>query len=330
MVYDARSSILPIFIFSLPRSGSTLTQRILATQPGVATASEPWILLPLLYSRMAKGLYAEYGHRVAIKAIEDFCAELPGGPADYLEEIKELALRLYTRRAPRGARYFIDKTPRYHIICAEIMRMFDGGNFVFLWRNPLAIIASIIETWGRGRWNLYEFEFDLFDGLEHLVAACRQAGDRACSVRFEDLVGEDPKARQRLFAYLKLGFDDSLTGTFTNVSLTGRMGDHTGSGRYFALSDEPVAKWKKALASPVRKLWCRNYLRWIGKERLSVMGYDLETLMRELDAIPSGIGTVASDGARMLFGPAVRMFEPWIVRDKLAQLGSGRRARVHT
>ena len=41
-------SIRPIFIFSAPRSGSTLLQRVLAAHTQVATASEPWILLPLL------------------------------------------------------------------------------------------------------------------------------------------------------------------------------------------------------------------------------------------------------------------------------------------
>lgn len=35
-----------LFLFSLPRSGSTLRQRVIATYPEVATSSELWLLLP--------------------------------------------------------------------------------------------------------------------------------------------------------------------------------------------------------------------------------------------------------------------------------------------
>jgi hypothetical protein len=41
-----------IFLLSLPRSGSTLAQRILAAHEGIATTSEPWILLPYGYANV--------------------------------------------------------------------------------------------------------------------------------------------------------------------------------------------------------------------------------------------------------------------------------------
>ena len=43
-------AIKPIFIFSITRSGSTLLQRVIAAHEGVATVSEPWVLLPYLYT----------------------------------------------------------------------------------------------------------------------------------------------------------------------------------------------------------------------------------------------------------------------------------------
>jgi hypothetical protein len=107
------------------------------------------------------------------------------------------------------------------------------------------------------------------------------------------------------------------------------MGDQSGVRRYFELSREPEKKWRKALASPVRKAWCRRYLAWIGKERLQLMGYDLDMLLRELDSTPSSLRTVPSDLARMVFGLAVRTLEPWLVRDKIASLRSGKRLHVH-
>ncbi len=328
-VIEAAEAIVPVFVFSLPRSGSTLLQRMLATHPAVATASEPWILLPFLYARRPTGIYAEYGHRKAIKAFEDFVGGLRGGEAEYLDAVEALALRLYRDRAPPDARYFIDKTPRYHVISGDIVRAFGTGKFIFLWRNPLAIVASMIEGWGHGRWNAYEFEFDLYDGLEGLIKGQRLAGDRAVSIRYSELVARAPEARARLFAHLGLQIDEADLDAQQDVQLTGRMGDQSGVLEYRELSQEPVGKWKQTLGSPLRKLWCRRYLNWIGRERLRAMGYDLDVLLRELHEAPNNWRTLPSDAWRMLFGYAVRLFEPWIFRDKLASLRHGVRARAH-
>ena len=65
------SKITPIFIFSLPRSGSTLLQKIIASSNEVSTSSEPWILLPLLYSQKEEGTLSEYSHKNAVLALND-------------------------------------------------------------------------------------------------------------------------------------------------------------------------------------------------------------------------------------------------------------------
>jgi hypothetical protein len=328
-VIEAVQPLIPVFVFSLPRSGSTLLQRILATHPRVATASEPWILLPFLYARRKNGVYAEYGHRKAIKAFEDFTAGLSGGDAEYLRAVEDLALRLYRDRAGPRARFFVDKTPRYHVVSADIVRAFESGRFIFLWRNPLAIVASMVEVWGHGRWNAYEFEFDLYDGLEGLLEARELAGDRAISIRYSDLIAESPETRAKVFSYLGLQIGEAEPASQQSVVLNGRMGDQAGARAYRDLSREPVTKWKQTLASPLRKLWCRRYLRWIGRERLAAMGYDLDVLLRELREAPIRWRTVPSDAWRMLFGYAVRLLEPWIVRDKLSGLRHGLRMRAH-
>ena len=67
----------PIFLFSLPRSGSTLLQRLLGGHPDIMTVSEPWLLLPLCYALKAEGLLSEYNNGWATKAINDFIMEFP-------------------------------------------------------------------------------------------------------------------------------------------------------------------------------------------------------------------------------------------------------------
>jgi hypothetical protein len=85
------------------------------------------------------------------------------------------------------------------------------------------------------------------------------------------------------------------------VRLQGNMGDPTGVHRYQELSTEPIEKWKQTLGTTWRKRWCRSYLDWIGADRLATMGYDLDALRGELDALPSSARHVASDAVRSAY-----------------------------
>jgi Sulfotransferase family len=311
-------TIQPIFVFSISRSGSTLVQRIIAAHDGVATVSEPWLLLPHLYALRRQGVVAEYVHPLMVTAIEDFCAELPRGQEDYRRELHDHVLRLYEMAAGPGARYFLDKSPSYYYIAEEIMRLFPEGKFVFLWRNPLSVIASIIDTWDHAEWHPTMFRGDLFIGLPRLIAAYGAARDHACSVRFEDLVGGDHARWRSLMDQLGIEFDPDALDRFSEVTLKGRMGDPTGVKRYTTLSTEPARKWKGTLANPLRKAWCRRYLRFLGDERLAAMGYDGDELLRELDAQPTTLTSFIPDLGRLVVDVAK---EP--VRVRLRRQGLG-------
>ena len=90
-----------------------------------------------------------------------------------------------------------------------------------------------------------------------------------------------------------------LRGTLVGRLVTdARMGDPTGVKRYNTLSTEPLEKWKRTLAGPERKRWCRHYLRWIGEEHLTLMGYNLEELLAELDSVPTRWNKFGSDLVR--------------------------------
>lgn len=278
----------PIFLLSLPRSGSTLVQRVLASTPGISTTPEPWFLLPQIYALRERGVEAEYVQVSSARAIRGFADHLPNGMADYHATLRDFALRLYDLAANGSQdRYFLDKTPRYHLIVDELFELFPEARFVFLWRNPLAVAASIVETWADGRWAVDRWHVDLFDGVTNLTDGFRAHEGAALSVRFEDLVGEPLEAWPRLFAHLDLPFDPAVLSAFSELRLEGRMGDPTGVDRYRELSTEPLQKWKTTIASPIRQRWARDYLRWIGAERLGIMGYDLEGLLQELDDVPT-------------------------------------------
>ncbi len=318
----------PAFLLSLPRSGSTLTQRLLAAHPEVATVSEPWALLPLLYAFRERGLYAEYAQVDYRRALDDLCRELPGGRDDWHAAVRDFAGSIYARLAG-GAPVFLDKTPRYALVARELLAAFPEAPVVCLWRNPLAVVASIAETWDAGRWNLHYFRVDLYDGLARLVDAARDAPGRVHALRYEDLVREPEKHLRALFAHLGVSPDASVLEAFGDVALRGTMGDPVGARVYDRVSDAPLDKWKHTLASPLRKAWCRRYLRWIGRERLAFMGYDPERLRAELDALPDRPGPIASDAARMLWGVVYSGIELRQLRLKLETALGGGRVHAH-
>lgn len=323
----------PIFIFSLPRSGSTLVQRVLAAHEEISTVSEPWILLPLLYALKERGVYAEYGHVHQVAALRDFCAELPRKEAEYFSELRAFVLALYKKASKKRGKYFLDKTPRYHLVAQEILDLFPEGKHIFLWRNPLAVIASTMQTWGKGKWNLFVWKVDLFGGIENLVSVIEHRRQQVCSIRYEDLVGEGAddglSAWRQIFAYLGLPFDPMVLSKFKEVKLAGRMGDATGINEYATISPIPINSWKNVLHNPLRKAWCRRYLRWLGEERLAIMGYDLKELLEELDAVPLQTRGLLSDGVRMGLGAGYCWLEPYLMRDKFALFAQGRRLYVH-
>ncbi len=291
----------PLFIFSLPRSGSTLLQRVLAADSRIASVAEPWLLLPLVYALREQGIRSEYSHGLASQALNDFILELPNGRQDYLSAVGSAVRELYQKAAKsKDARYFLDKTPRYALVADEIIDMFPDGKFIFLWRSPLAVIASMVETWGKGRWNIPWFRIDLFDGLAGLIDAYQAHSERSLAINYENFLLSPGKELSRIAEYLELEFDPKLLKDFSQTSFRGEFGDPTGIKAYSEIDRSPLEKWKEVINNPLRKMWCRRYLRWHGEDRLKMMGYDLSELLRELESSRLTLSNLLSDSIRML------------------------------
>jgi sulfotransferase family protein len=293
-------TIVPIFILSLPRSGSTLVQRVLGALDGVATASEPWVALPVLSSLGAPAPTTSAWDTMVREAVHDFARELPGGEADLLEASRDYLLDLYRRAGGPDARWFVDKTPPYFMILDQLFRAFPDGRFVFLWRNPLSVIASATTTFSAGRWDMHARRGDLFYGLAQLCAAYERHRDRAVCVRYEDLVADGTDGWSGLARDLGLPFSADALQRFADVPLSGRMGDVTGRRRFQEISTQPLDAWRDVINNPLRKEWCRRYLRWVGARRLALMGYELDALLTELDAIDPGRERLLDDAGLAL------------------------------
>lgn len=301
-------SVKLLFLFSLPRSGSTLVQRVLSKHPEIATATEPWLLLPLLYALKPEGVAAEYGHVGVYTGVEDFIKTLPNGRDDYLQSVADFAKDIYGKSSLNKSGYFLDKTPRNSLVSQDILRAFPDGKVIFLWRNPLAIAASIVDTFGHGKWNLYRFEVDLYQGLESLLSSAKQYKDEAShvlNVRYEDFVSEPEKVLADIYTFLELSTEFEEKGNVKSglQNLNGRLGDPTGVKKYKEISTDSLDKWAEVFSSPLRKRWALKYLNRIGEENLRFMGYDLRELAAELEKTKcTQWSLMASDLIKMVYG----------------------------
>lgn len=268
----------PIFIFSLPRAGSTLLQRMLATSDQISTVSEPWILLPLVYTLKPDGIRSEYGHSLSVQAIQDFYNQFPNGRQDYLDKLREFTLTLYKMNSHPGSTYFLDKTPRYHLIINEILEIFPEGKFIFLWRNPLAIVASILNSWCKGKWKVRLWELDLYDGVSNLLNAFADNSSHVHALQYEDLVQSPAREMKKICAYLQLEYSEQMIESFQSINLEGMWGDQFGIKKYNSLSKNSLHNWQKTFNNPIRRYWAIKYLDWLGEENLGTMGYSYRDL----------------------------------------------------
>lgn len=309
----------PIFVVSLPRSGSTLLQRLLTTSSDVATASEPWFLLPLLFQFRDTGMFATYRHHwFKVAVAEAFGDAGSGAPEALRSAVVKYANNVYGSVAG-SRRYFVDKTPRYSLILPELLTLFESAKFICLTRNPADIIGSMISTWGaRDRWNIYNCEVDLYCGLANIAEAIRSAdSSRMLHLRFEDLVADAPTAISRLERFLNLKLPDDATVRMDEVELGATIGDQTGRsmlrGRGVVRHEEPASgavTW-----NALRNQWLKRYLDQIGVRDLVAFGYSREEVLARASARQRKVARLPSDALRMTYGCLARTFQlPLLLR----------------
>jgi hypothetical protein len=317
----SKKEVSPIFIFSLPRSGSTLLQRILGNHPNIHTVSEPWLLLPLLNAVSNNNLYAEYSHYDASIAINEFACHLPRGKIDIYKEIRNSVINLYQKicssQKPK-AKYFLDKTPRYHLILDDIHRTFPDGKFIYLFRNPLSIVSSLLQTDPKGRWNLYFYNIDLFIGLQNLINSFEKHAPKSHFLKYEHLIENPDGELKNLSSYLGIDMLNTEKCLGDSSFLKGSMGDRLDHDKLAKLNKETFDKWKKSINNPIRKYWCKYYLKWIGPARLKKMGYDYKGLVSSLNNTDTKyhIQTIY-DAYRIVFGVFYTNFELTIIKNNL-------------
>jgi tetratricopeptide (TPR) repeat protein len=147
----------PIFIVGLPRSGTTLVDRILGSHTAVHCAGElTHFALCIVDAVRRRSGAAQLARRelVAGSANLDFAAL----GRDYLDRVPEL---------PAGARRFTDKMPLNYLYCGLIRRALPNAKIVHLTRQPMAQCYAMYKTLFKDG---YPFSYDLDDIARYYIA----------------------------------------------------------------------------------------------------------------------------------------------------------------
>ncbi|HSR65333.1 MAG TPA: sulfotransferase, partial [Xanthomonadaceae bacterium] len=225
----------PVILLSAPRSGSTLLFETLSQAPGLLTIGHE-------SHRTIEGLPglhpAARGYGSNRLTAEDASDEI----AEALRSAFAGALRDRDGRPPLPGRpvRLLEKTPKNILRVPFLRRVFPDALFVYLYREPRPVLASMIEAWQSGRFRTYAelpgwvgppWSLLLVPGwrdligrpLEEIVARQWAAAtavllddvaslprEAVVTVRYDDLVARPDAEARRLCAAAGLDWDRPL------------------------------------------------------------------------------------------------------------------------
>lgn len=228
---DAPGDRTPVFVVGLPRTGTTLTDRILSSHSMIESAGESQLLQMVLRD----GTHA--GNHVGITA-QQIRAAAERDP----RSIAEAYLQAIGHRLG-PAPYFVEKLPENVLYLGFIAAAWPDARIVHLRRHPLDACFAMFKQ------SFFRFAYTLEDLTQYYLAYDRLSrhwesvlGDRVIALQYEALVA-DPEAQiRRLFERLDIPFEaqcldfDRSAGPVATASATQvREKAHTRS----------VGKWQK-------------------------------------------------------------------------------------
>lgn len=191
---------LPVFVFGLPRSGTTLVEQILASHPRVFGAGElPRFAMHANEMLGANGAFAPEVMR---------CAD-----PDRLRELGRRYVADLRRRAP-GAKRIVDKMTMNYRFAGLIQRVLPRARMIHVRRDPreTALSCFMQNFDGELGW-LYDMREigTYFRAYERVMTHWRTVlpADAILDVRYEDLVDDVAAQARRIVAFCGLEWDDT-------------------------------------------------------------------------------------------------------------------------
>jgi tetratricopeptide (TPR) repeat protein len=225
----------PIFIVGLPRSGTTLVERILGSHSEVTAAGELDCFARAIVAAARKQSGRPRLPRrelVAVSATVDFAAL----GDDYLRRARALN---------GGKDRFVDKMPLNYLYCGLIHRALPHAKIIHMTRHPMAAGYAVYKTLFKDG---YPFSYDLDDIARYYVAYRRlMAHWRATlpgvihELAYEDLIADQIGETRRLLAFCNLDWQETCAQFQQNPTASTTA---SASQVRRPLYDSSVAQWR--------------------------------------------------------------------------------------
>jgi hypothetical protein len=210
---DVPADVTPIFVVGMPRTGTTLLERILGNHPQITTCGE--------LNDLRQQMQWVNDQRLSLTldpGIGDYVARLD---ADLLGH-RYLAK---TRWATRGRAFYVDKHPMNFQWCGAILKALPHAKIIHLRRHPMdSCFSNLKELFAH---KYYPYSYALEDLATHYRNYARLmrhwhaiAPGRILDVRYEDLATQPDEQARRVQDYLGLPLVEGVTDILANKTVT--------------------------------------------------------------------------------------------------------------
>jgi hypothetical protein len=284
-----------VFLIGSPRSGSTLTARMLGAHSAVYAPPETHLLTPLAhlgyYASVEK---APYDPVITRQAAHELVAALPGGEEDYLAALRACCDAIYGRLlAAGGGELLLEKTPAYALVLDFLAKLYPKARYLVLTRHPLAVWSSYVESFFDGDHEVAHAWNPLLERYVPAIARfLRERPVPMLHLHYEELVREPEREMRRAAEFLGLEFEPGMVeygGEGEAPRAAAGLGDPITVARETRPTTKSVAKWASELADdPAKLAQARAILERLLDEDLEAWGHPRAEIAAQLDAaVPS-------------------------------------------
>jgi hypothetical protein len=243
---DSASEETPVFIVGMPRTGTTLVERIISQDEGIRSGEETYDFT-LAFSSIINSHIAANPDR----NLNPLSAALE---VDYNEIARKYQGNLQGMFG-EASRY-LDKTPFNFLYCGLIKKAFPRARIVHLVRDPMDTCFAVFKTlFARA----YFFSYDL-DELGDYYIAYRQLMDHwhqlmpgaILDVRYEELVSNPLDVSRQIADYVGLNWSSELIEV---QNVTGQSSTASAAQVREPIYTTSVSRWRhfEAELEPVRR-----------------------------------------------------------------------------
>jgi tetratricopeptide (TPR) repeat protein len=237
----------PIFIIGMPRTGTTLVDRILSSHPSVHSAGELQAM-PLAIKQLA-------GTRSRMVTDPETILASGGLSPDAVG--RAYVARAYQHRRRADGR-FIDKLPANFLHVGHIARALPNASIVCLRRHPMDTVWSNYKNLFASTSAYYAYSHDLLDTARYYARFDRLMAfweslmpGRVLQIQYETLVADQEAESRRLLAHCGLEWTDAALEFHTN---TAAVATPSAAQVRRPMYSDSVARWRahEAALAPVQ------------------------------------------------------------------------------